>query len=67
MTNTVFYEHRMVGNDFNPASVIWCHNSTGAVAYVGIRVLLKVNMSNCTEKDPAYSAINGRVSLNTLE
>jgi hypothetical protein len=42
----------MVGNDFNPASVIWCHNSIGAVAYVGKRVLLKVNLSNCTKRIP---------------
>jgi hypothetical protein len=44
MTNSVFCVHRMVGNDFNPASVILCHNSivpwlmSGVVAFK-IRVL----------------------------
>jgi hypothetical protein len=54
MTNSVFYEHRMVGNEFNQikqkASVIWCHNSIGAVAYVGRSVLLKVSQSKSTKK-----------------
>jgi hypothetical protein len=34
MENSVFCVHRMVDNDFNPASVIWCHDSIGAVVYV---------------------------------
>jgi DUF1365 family protein len=44
MKNSVFCEHRMVGNDFNPASVIWCHNSIGAVAYVRRRVATVKNV-----------------------
>jgi hypothetical protein len=34
MTISVFCEHRMVGNDFDPASLIWCHDCIGAVACV---------------------------------
>jgi hypothetical protein len=67
MTISMLCEHRMVGNDFNPASVTWCYYSTGVAANVGRRVLLKVNLSKCTKKDPANSAIYRRVSLNTLE
>ena len=62
MTNSVFTKHGMVGNDFNPASVIWCHNSVGVVAYVGRSVLLKVKTAECTKKDPAQIASYRRVS-----
>jgi hypothetical protein len=34
----------MVGNDFNPASVIWCHISTSVVAYEESSVLFKENL-----------------------
>jgi hypothetical protein len=51
-----------VGTIFNPASVIWCHNSTGAVAYVGRSVLLKVKLAECTKIDPAHIASFRRVS-----
>jgi hypothetical protein len=42
------------GTIFNPASVIWCHDSTGFVAYVGRSVLLKVKIAECTKNDPAH-------------
>jgi hypothetical protein len=49
-------EHRMVLRNFSPPSVIMCHHSIGAVAYVGRSVLLKVKGVKCTKKDPAHTA-----------
>jgi hypothetical protein len=42
----------MVGNDLNPAKVVWCHYGIGVVTYVGRRVLLKVKLSKCTKRIP---------------
>jgi hypothetical protein len=50
-------EHHMVLQNFNARSVIRCHNSTAVVAYVGRSVLLKVNIAECTKKDPCYGAL----------
>jgi DUF1365 family protein len=55
MTISVFWVHRMVGNDFNPAIVILCHDSIGAVAYVRSSRLYDENVE-CTKNDPAQSA-----------
>ena len=38
--------------DFNPPSVIMCHNRVGAVAYVGKVCLLKSKAAECTKEDP---------------
>ena len=38
--------------DFNPPSVIMCHNRVGAVAYVGKMCLLKSKAAECTKEDP---------------
>jgi hypothetical protein len=68
MINSVLCELRKVGNDFNPASVIWCRDKISAVAYVERIILLKVNQSKCTkQKDRAYSAFDRRVTLNMLD
>jgi hypothetical protein len=54
MTNSVFTKTEWSGTNFNPASVIWCHNSTGVVAYVGRSVLLKAKIAEGIKKDPAH-------------
>jgi hypothetical protein len=41
----------MVGNDFNLASVIWCHDSIDAVAYVRSSRLYDKSVK-CTKNDP---------------
>jgi hypothetical protein len=39
--------------DFDPTSVILCHNSVGAVAHVETKCVLKVSKTaECTKKDP---------------
>jgi hypothetical protein len=38
--------------DFGPISVIMCHNSVGAVAYVGKKFVWKVKLLNVPKKDP---------------
>jgi hypothetical protein len=40
----------MVGNDFNPSSVILSHSFNGVVAYVGRSVLSKVKLATCTKR-----------------
>jgi hypothetical protein len=45
----------MVGNDFNPASVILCHDSIGAVAYVRSSRLYDKS-DKCTKIDPEQFA-----------
>jgi hypothetical protein len=52
----------MVLRNFSPPSVIMCHHSIGAVAYVGRSVLLEVKSVKCTRKDPAHTARFRRVS-----
>ena len=39
--------------DFNPPSVIMCHNSVGAVAYVGKVCLLKVKLLSVPKRTRA--------------
>jgi hypothetical protein len=56
------HKHRMIGNDFNPASVILCHNSIDVVAYLGISVLLKLKLAECTEIGPVQMASYRRES-----
>jgi hypothetical protein len=49
--------------DFGPTSVILCHNSVGAVAYVETKCVLKVKLL-CTKKGPVQNTSNKRkVSL----
>jgi hypothetical protein len=38
--------------DFGPTSVILCHNSVGAVAYVETKCVLKVKLLSVPKKDP---------------
>jgi hypothetical protein len=45
-------DHRMVLRNFSPPSIIMCHHSIGAVAYVGRSVLLKVKSVQCTKRTP---------------
>jgi hypothetical protein len=46
------YKHRRAEMGFGPTSVILCHNSVGAVAYVETKCALKVKLLSVPKKDP---------------
>jgi hypothetical protein len=47
------YEHRKVQMGFGPTSVILCHNSVGAVAYVETKRVLKVKLLSVPKRTRA--------------
>jgi hypothetical protein len=46
------YEHRKVQMGFRLTSVILCHSSVGAVAYVETKCVLNVKLLSVPKKDP---------------